>query len=350
MPGPVAQVGPDPDGRGGMAAVTRGLLDSSLAADHELTSIVTYRAGSPLRGVPLFAHSLVQLARWCRRHPGGVVHVHSAVRGSLYRKTVVVELARLLGCPVILHVHAGVGDIESFASRRHPLELRAFRRAFRRASRVVTVSAAGADTLREAFGRAEIAVVPNAAPVVAATVPSDRPEAGVLYLGGFEDPAKGGAVLVRALPRVLELDRGVRIALAGPGTPPALPDAGPGGRVRWAGWLDADAKARAFATADVIVMPSLSEGLPIALLEAMGHGRAIVASRVGGIPDVVEDGREGLLVEPGDADALAAAIAALAADPARRRALGEAARARVAEFSEPAVIARLAGLYAEVAA
>jgi glycosyltransferase involved in cell wall biosynthesis len=80
------------------------------------------------------------------------------------------------------------------------------------------------------------------------------------------------------------------------------------------------------------VLPSVSEGLPVVLLEALALGRAVVATRVGGIPEAIRDGVEGALVEAGDAAALAHAIAALAEDPERRARLGRAALQRAAEL------------------
>jgi glycosyltransferase involved in cell wall biosynthesis len=82
------------------------------------------------------------------------------------------------------------------------------------------------------------------------------------------------------------------------------------------------------ALADIFAMPSLREGLPMALLEAMMAGKAIVASATGGIPEAIYDGREGILVPPGKMDALKQGLRALMTDPARRRSLGAAALAR----------------------
>jgi glycosyltransferase involved in cell wall biosynthesis len=84
------------------------------------------------------------------------------------------------------------------------------------------------------------------------------------------------------------------------------------------------------AAADVWVMPSLSEGLPLALLEAMFAGKAIVASAVGGIPEVITSERDGLLVPPSDPPALASALGRLLASPALRATLGRAAKERAA--------------------
>ena len=82
---------------------------------------------------------------------------------------------------------------------------------------------------------------------------------------------------------------------------------------------------------DVFVLPSYSEGVSLALLEAMAAGLPVIASRVGGLPEVVTDGENGLLVPPRDADALAAALTRLLADPSLARQLGENARGYVRE-------------------
>ena len=89
-------------------------------------------------------------------------------------------------------------------------------------------------------------------------------------------------------------------------------------------------------------MPSLSEGFPLAVLEAMMAGRAVVASRVGGIPEMIVDGETGLLVPPKDAGALASALAWLIASPSLRDRLGKAARSRaMQEFHRPIMLDRL---------
>ena len=104
-----------------------------------------------------------------------------------------------------------------------------------------------------------------------------------------------------------------------------------------------------YQAADLLVLPSRSEGFANTLIEAMGCGLPVVATRVGGNPEIVEDGTTGILVAPGDAGALAAAIRELLAEPERRRRLGARARARVIErYQLAAVEERWAALYASL--
>lgn len=106
---------------------------------------------------------------------------------------------------------------------------------------------------------------------------------------------------------------------------------GLGGRVVFAG---AQPDVLPFLeAADVFVLPSLWEGFPVAVMEAMARGLPVVASRAGGVPELVEEGRTGLLVPPADAPALAEALSALARDPEMRRRFGRAGRERVAGFT-----------------
>jgi glycosyltransferase involved in cell wall biosynthesis len=89
--------------------------------------------------------------------------------------------------------------------------------------------------------------------------------------------------------------------------------------------------ARFYAAFDVLVLPSANEGTPVSAIEALAAERPVVATRVGGVPDVVRDGEDGFLVDPGGVDELAARLAELARDPGLRERMGAAGRERVLE-------------------
>jgi glycosyltransferase involved in cell wall biosynthesis len=107
--------------------------------------------------------------------------------------------------------------------------------------------------------------------------------------------------------------------------------------------------ARLLSGADVFLLTSISEGIPLTVIEAMAAGLPVVSTGVGGVPEVVADGHSGLLAPAGDHDALAARVCELAADAARRQEMGRRGRARAqAFFAEELMLRRYDRLYREM--
>ena len=103
------------------------------------------------------------------------------------------------------------------------------------------------------------------------------------------------------------------------------------------------------AAADVVAAPSRNEGMGRVLVEALALGVPVVATRVGGIPSVLDGGRYGVLVPPDDPAALADALIELLSDPVRRAELGQAGRARAEEFTVEVMTTRIADVYGSLA-
>jgi glycosyltransferase involved in cell wall biosynthesis len=117
-------------------------------------------------------------------------------------------------------------------------------------------------------------------------------------------------------------------------------------RVALAGAVGQDEMAGYYAGADVFCLPSFAEGVPVVLMEAMASGRAVVATRIAGVPELVEEGVSGLLVTPGNADELAAALERLASSPQERESMGLAGRRKVVQdFDAERCAAQLASLF-----
>ncbi|TDX21881.1 glycosyltransferase family 4 protein [Rhodovulum visakhapatnamense] len=175
-------------------------------------------------------------------------------------------------------------------------------------------------------------------------------EIRLLFVGRLA-PVKGLRVLFEALQTIGGDLPGLRLTLAGDGPDRAGLEAavaGLGGRVRFTGYLSQEAVAAEMKQTDIVVLPSFAEGVPVVLMEAMASRRPVIATQVAGVGELVEHGRSGLIVPPGDAAGLAAAIRRLARDPALRAAMGEAGRKRVlAEFDIATEAARMARLIAE---
>ncbi len=175
----------------------------------------------------------------------------------------------------------------------------------------------------------------------------------LLAFVGRLDYQKNVALFLAAADRLRRAGRGVRVVIAGDGPERSLveeflrrDDAS-----RWAVWLGfTDDVAGVLSAADMLVLPSRWEGFGLAVAEAMAAGLPVVATRVPGLTEVIEDGKSGLLVDSEDLDGLAAAVAGLIDDPARRARLGLAGRRRVGErFSIAANLAAHERLYTELA-
>ncbi len=178
--------------------------------------------------------------------------------------------------------------------------------------------------------------------------PPPVPDAPRLAIVGRLIPIKGHDDLLRALAAVREDVPAITLEIAGEGALDADLSAtvsrlGLDDVVTFLGHVPA---APVFERAQVVVVPSLGEGFGMVALEAMERGRPVVASAVGGLPEIVDDGRTGLLVPPSDPEALAEAIRGLAGDAARAAAFGAAGRERaLGAFSQERCTDRTAELY-----
>ncbi|MDP9400185.1 MAG: glycosyltransferase [Actinomycetota bacterium] len=226
----------------------------------------------------------------------------------------------------------------------------------RRADAVVCLTQRVARALvAEGLAPERVHVIPSGVdPVRFARVGADpfadvaRPR--VLFHGRVQ-AEKGVHTLVRAL-ALLRAD--ARLVLVGDGSERARVEAlarelGVADRLRITGFVPHEQVPTALAHADVAVLPSVSEELGTAMLEALHAGLPVVASRVGGIPEVIEDGVSGLLTPPGDPAALAAALDRVLLEPGLAARLAAGGRARARDFSWPALAQRVLGVYRAVA-
>jgi glycosyltransferase involved in cell wall biosynthesis len=235
---------------------------------------------------------------------------------------------------------------------------RVSRWAHRRAKRVIAVSTPIERRLIERDGvpphlvtRIPNAVIPasDEPPDPAGALPDGWVEGPLVGVVARLQPEKGVANFLKAAARVSEISPRARFLVVGDGPLREellnlVEHLGISERVRFLGYRT-DSRAL-MGLMDLLVVPSLTEGSPLIVLEAMAAGVPVVASAVGGIPDQVRHGREGILVPPDDPDALGDALGALLRDPAYARRLGEAGRRRTEnEFSHETLVRRIEAVY-----
>jgi glycosyltransferase involved in cell wall biosynthesis len=315
-------------GQGGIDRVM-GALKSELERDPRGTAATfgATRGGGSLALSPLYmARFLARMLAMRARGGLDLVHINLSSRGSTYRKLLIAATARALGVPYVLHLHGA--NYRTFWTDDRPWLNRRIRVMFEGAARVVVLGRVWRDFVAErAPGTAgRIVIVPNA------SAPPLLPHVGggelvhILFLGRIGD-RKGVPQLGEALFRMKGVP-GWRATIAGDGNVDAArakaAEYGLTDRVDLPGWVGPDCVAEHIASADILVLPSFAENLPVSIIEAMAAGVAVIATPVGAVEDIVMDGETGLLVPPGDVEALTAALTRLVADPALRRRLGAA--------------------------
>jgi glycosyltransferase involved in cell wall biosynthesis len=350
-------VGTGLQAHGGITAVIRAYMDVGLFEQWGVRYISTYEGKDTLTQIRTMASALWRIFWLLAARRIDVVHVHSASRGSFWRKSLVASLAGLFRVPYVFHIHSG--EFPDFYAQRCGKAAQAWvRRVLHRAARVVVVAPLWRAAVLRIAPQARVAVVGNAVhvpplpPLSAAPSRSAPGAPSVLFMGRLHEH-KGIFDLVRAMPAVLAVLPKARFVFAGDGDVAGLralaAELGVEHAVQLPGWVDGAAKRRLLAEAELFVLPTYFEALSVALLEAMACGVPIVSTPVGGIPDFIGDGVEGLLVPPGPGTALADAILAVLQDPALRSRLREQAHARVGrDYSYAAVLAQLRAVYAEL--
>lgn len=324
-----------PHVRPSLLGVDRGVLER----------IAAFRPGTPLQLVPPVRDKRDLAALWAHRRAivaarPDVVQVNLPVPfAEQYAVLAAVTVPRT---PVVAveHLPMPIGSRPALLLKRAT------------SSRLAAHLAVGTGAAREVerlcgLPAGRVRPVPNAVPPVGADVVAvPRPAGPGLVVGAVArlDRQKGLDVLLRAVAPIA----GARVVLVGDGPERGALEAlaaqlGLAGRLTITGWRE-DARTH-LPSFDVVAMPSRREGLPLVLLEALTAGRAVVATDVGSVTDVVVDGRTGLLVPVDDVAALTGALQALAADPALRERLGAAGRRHVEQGFTPE---RMAAAYEDV--
>ncbi|MFD0925040.1 glycosyltransferase family 4 protein [Williamsia deligens] len=328
------------------------MFSTPLAESWSIRHVSTHRDGPAAVKVLTF---LVGTARFVAelivRRPA-VVHLHTASYGSFVRKAVLAALARAAGVPVVLHVHGA--EFHLFTARL-PRPLRSVVvHTLTTAAAVIALGPGWARRLSEIAPDARVVVVPNAVRAPETAAPSsDRDDARpvqVLFLGRVGD-RKGTFDLLRAW-AAADVGDTAHLTVAGDGAVDAaralVHELAVDDSVEIVGWVDSETVATLLDRSDVLALPSHDEGQPMAVLEAMAAGLCIVASPVGGVPDILDEDCA-VLVEPGDVAGITDALTSVIHDDDLRRRLAASAHRRFREeFDVDVVWRRVDDLYREI--
>lgn len=346
----VLMIGPDIQAQGGMATVEQNILQAVREHGDHAEFIPTYVEGGKVRKLAVATCAYLSFLRQLGNYD--IVHVHMASRGSYERKKVFMKAAFKRRVPVVLHLHGSEFalwfDSECGESKRDDI-----RSTLQRCAKVIVLS----EEWRQFFLRNKIcspdklAVIHNAVYVPDKNV-TKYDTNGVLFLGRL-GKRKSPDALLRAAKIVLEKHPEAYFSFGGDGDVEGYKEfareLGIEENCHFAGWVTGRQRELLFAENSIYCLPSRNEGMPMSVLEAMAHGLATVATPVGGVPQVIDDGVNGMIVPVGDDLRLAEALISLMDDQALKVRLGHAGRARIErEFSMESYLDKILKIYGEV--
>jgi glycosyltransferase involved in cell wall biosynthesis len=312
--------GPSLNAKGGIAASVRALTTSLRRQNEDVRVAYVATSGALPTSLPvsLWVAVVAYAGFWRALREGrAIAHINTSWGRDFWRNAPLLALARLLRRQTILHVHVPWAFQAFMTGGPRPLSSLK-RRLARLADVIVVPCESGVATLSELAGSRPLRIVPNGVAPADFRSPPLVGRARLVTFLGWLVPAKGVYDLLQAVATLQRQGVDVELAAFGPygatQVSKAARDLGILEHSVIGEWVEGEAKRDLLARSRVLVLPSYSEGFPVVLLEALQSGTPIVATDVGGIPEIVRHGWNGLLVEPGAPDALADSLEKLLTD------------------------------------
>lgn len=276
-----------------------------------------------------------------------IVHIHTASNNSFRRSAIFVDIAKMFNRKVVLHIHGG-GFKDYYAHNKKFVH-----KVLDKCDTIIALTETWKEFFVNELKYNNTIIVPNIVEepkIIYKQVKDERLH--ILYLG-LITKQKGIYDLVETInEHKEEYNNKIVLHIGGNGetetikqmiTQYALENI-----IKFEGWVSGDKKKELFNTADIFILPSYTEGLPISILEAMSYNLPIISTPVGGIPEVVEDGMNGILFAPGDKVAMYNAIAKLTKDSVLRKNIGKESYNKVTPHFPESVSKKLETIYTKL--
>ncbi len=357
-------LGPPPFG--GISSVIQTILRSPLAKQYSFEMFE--RSNIPHECSGYFSRNifrikrLIQFFKKLRQKTYDFIHIHTPFSASFPGTITFMIIAKLTGTKILLHIHGT--DWDTVYTQRSKFTKFVFRIGFRTPQRIIVLYETWRININKLVPKAEVHSIANCLedtdPPDPSLVQRIRPELDIgdnnflVLTVGFVGPRKGYLDILDAIPPVVKTDESVRFVFVGgeerPGeNHPVLSRIKKHNLDKWVlvtGEVHRSKIPLYLAAADVFLLPSRDEGMPIAILEAMRAGLPIITSTIGGIPEMIEDGRSGILIEPGNPFKIAEAVMKLLKNKRLREELARRARTDFEKkFETHVCIDKLATIY-----
>lgn len=349
----ITMLGESLERQGGIVSVEKLILEET-TSDIQITHITTLPNGSTVHKALVFLQAITKLFWNLLNQKTDLIHIHVSDRGSAFRHSITTIIGWLFQKPVIIHTHSA--DFHLFYSKLPQLLKQWLSWSFRKSTNFIVLSDSWKKFYIENLGlkSEKVIILPN--PVkIPAQIPQriDSKQIFFLFLGRIGE-RKGAFDLIKAFASIpADQQSRAKLVMAGDGdveqARSLILTLNLINYITILDWVDQEKRDELLNKADVFVLPSYNEGLPMALLEAMSWGLAVITTAVGGIPEIVTQDQNGLLVNPGDIQQLSETMQSLITDENLRITLGNNARVRVKHLDIKDYFVSLKYIYATVA-
>ena len=343
----VLLVGPGLNVKGGITTVLNSYLDSELAEKVEFGFVPTMEDGSKIKKLFVAIKGYFLFLKLVNEYD--IVHIHMAAQASFTRKSLFVKQAYKKKKKIIRHQHAGSFDSfflkESSAKKQEKIK-----KIFSMAERIIVLSEEWKDFfVQNEISSSEKTLVVHNGVKIPEKRKKDYSNGNILFLGRL-DEKKGIYDLIKAIPQILKKCPDARFYFAGDGemekSKCLVEELVLKEYVCFEGWVAKEKREALFEKCSVFILPTYFEAMPMSVLEAMSFGLVTITTEVGGIPRIVENGKNGVFVTPGDVNEIAETTTKILLDEEKKRILGENAVEKIKnDFSVDKTVREIYDIY-----
>ena len=344
----ICMIAPEETVKGGIASVVNGYREYTFGKDFQVAYVESYCDGSKWKKLLKALKGYLAFRKRLQADRPDMVHVHSSFGPSFYRKIPFIYMAAGKGIPIINHIHGA--DFDEFYEKASPNKKKLVKKVYGKCNKLIALSEEWKKSLEQIVPAEKIEVIENYCSIPEHS--GTKRKGQILFLGEIGE-RKGCFDIPAVFEKAVKEQEGAFLVMAGDGETETvkklfaekkLLD-----RVSFPGWVKGKEKARLLEESSIFLFPSYNEGMPMALLEAMAYGLAVVTTDVGGIPGLIENGKSGFICEPGGIEELSGRLKILLEDDAMRESFGKLAREQVIKsYSKESHMEKLLGLYKEV--
>ena len=341
----VLYIGPDIKGRGGISSVLAS-YEKMIPNFHYISS--NSRKGT-MMGVFALMKLMLLLPYLCYLKGIKIVHIHGASRKSFVRKSIIIRFAKLMRRKVIFHCHGG--EFKSYVAEAGESKVL---NVLSKCDAIVVLSQKWVDYFKGDLGLKNVFVINNIVEPAQLFDENLKPtkELKLLFLGAICDNKGIFDLLDVIATNKAEFIGRIKLYIGGNGEVERLQSVISQKQlaeiVEYVGWVTGEDKNRLLKDCDIVMLPSYIEGLPITLLEAMAYAKPSITTNVGGIPEVIESSKNGVIITPGDKKALYEAIRLFMDNPQLIAEYGNEGLNRVKDFYPQSVKNQLENLYKQL--